>query len=95
MIAESVFRISIAATAIAARGQARGARVPSDWAALEDRPEIPSFCILQISVVRFRPSLAAAPFGPPITHAVASSVCRIAARSDSLRVVATGKTAAG
>jgi hypothetical protein len=52
--------------------------------------QIPNFCILQISVVRFRPSLAAAPFGPPITQAVASSVCRITARSESLKVVAAG-----
>src|SRR6266851_8357859 len=57
--------------------------------------QMPSFCILQISVVRFRPSLAAAPFGPPITQAVASSVCRITARSESLRVVGTGETATG
>src|SRR3979411_657338 len=28
--------------------------------------EIPNFCILQIKVVRFKPSLAAAPFVPPI-----------------------------
>src|ERR1700692_3426314 len=57
--------------------------------------QILSFCILQISVVRFRPSLAAAPFGPPTTQAVDSSVCRITARSESLRVVAAGETATG
>src|ERR1700677_1009518 len=56
---------------------------------------IPSFCILQISVVRLRPSLAAAPFGPPITQALASSVRRIMARSVSLRVAAAGERATG
>src|ERR1700730_9990136 len=52
--------------------------------------EIPSFCILWISVVRFKPSLAAAPFGPPITQPTPCSVCRISARSESFRVVAVG-----
>jgi len=56
--------------------------------------KIPSFCILWISVVRFNPSLAAAPFGPPITQPTASSVCRIRARSESRSVVAPGDLAA-
>src|SRR5580704_19712203 len=38
----------------------------SNTSRLLGRPgrEIPSFCILWMSVVRFKPSLAAAPFGP-------------------------------
>src|SRR5260370_20479070 len=52
--------------------------------------EIPSFCIFAISVVRLRPSLAAAPLGPPITQPAVSSVCRMRLRSESLRVVRGG-----
>src|SRR5260370_7023362 len=52
--------------------------------------EIPSFCIFAISVVRLRPSLAAAPLGPPITQPAVSSVCRMRLRSESLRVVRRG-----
>src|SRR5260370_32011072 len=53
--------------------------------------EIPSFCIFAISVVRLRPSLAAAPLGPPITQPAVSSVCRMRLRSESLRVVRGGE----
>jgi hypothetical protein len=49
--------------------------------------EIPSFFILAINVVRFRPSLAAAPVAPPITQPAASSICNINECSESLRVV--------
>ncbi len=48
---------------------------------------MPSFSILCISVVRFNPSLAAAPFGPPITQRTDSSVRKISLRSESFRVV--------
>src|ERR1700739_2190540 len=64
------------------------ADIPS-WTGREGL-EIPSFCILWIRVVRFKPSLVAAPFGPPITQRTSSNVCRIKQRSDSLRVVAGG-----
>jgi hypothetical protein len=44
-------------------------RVPSDPSHFREQAcKSPSFCILLISVVHLRPSLAAAPFGPPITH---------------------------
>src|SRR5271163_2546770 len=42
-----------------------------------------------MSVVRFKSSFAAAPFGPPITQPTDSRVHRIRARSESFRVVAT------
>src|ERR1700683_587716 len=42
-----------------------------------------------MSVVRFKSSFAAAPFGPPITQPTDSKVRRIRARSESFRVVAT------
>ncbi len=35
--------------------------------------EMPSLCILEISVVRCNPSLAAAPLGPPMTQLVSAS----------------------
>ena len=38
-------------------------------------------------VVRFKPSLAAAPFGPPITQPTDSSMLRIRVRSESLKVI--------
>jgi hypothetical protein len=44
---------------------------------LRDGREIPSLCILWISVVRFKPSLAAAPFGPPISQPSSSRARRI------------------
>src|SRR5580658_4343523 len=47
---------------------------------------MPSFFILAISVVRFKPKRAAAPSSPPFTQPVASRVCRIRDRSDSLSV---------
>jgi hypothetical protein len=40
----------------------------TSWRLWRQGRKIPSFCILQIRVVRFKPSLAAAPFGPPITQ---------------------------
>jgi hypothetical protein len=48
------------------------ADIPS-WTGREGL-EIPSFCILWIRVVRFKPSLVAAPFGPPITQRTSSNV---------------------
>jgi hypothetical protein len=53
-------------------------------------PKILCFFILAISVVRFIPSLAAAPYGPPTNHPVASNAAKIKARSDSLIVVLAG-----
>src|SRR5271166_3517843 len=53
--------------------------------------EMPSFFILWMSVVRFKPSLEAAPFWPPITQPTASRVCKIKLRSESLRVVVAGR----
>ena len=47
-----------------------------------------------MSVVRFKPSFAAAPFGPPITQPTNSSVRRIRMRSESLSVVDAGETIA-
>lgn len=47
---------------------------------------IPSFFILAIKVVRFNPSLAAAPVAPPMIHPAVSSVSKIKARSESFRV---------
>ena len=55
--------------------------------------EIPSFFILAINVVRFTPSLAAAPVAPPTTHPTASRVCKIRARSESFNVLAKPVTA--
>jgi hypothetical protein len=52
------------------------------------RREMPSRFILLMSVERLRPSFAAAPFAPPITHPTESSVLRISVRSDSRSVVA-------
>jgi hypothetical protein len=46
--------------------------------------EIPSFFILAIKVVRFSPSRAAAPLGPPIAQLTDCSVRRIRARWESL-----------
>jgi len=54
---------------------------------------IPSFCILLISVVRLKPSLAAAPAAPPTTQPTASNVRRISSRSASLNVVGGPKLA--
>ena len=65
-----------------------GAGSATLWPLWSPGREIPSFCILWISVVRVNPSLAAAPFGPPITQRTASSVCRIRVRSESRSVVA-------
>src|SRR5271154_853051 len=81
------------APSVARAGSRRAASLRSELLSRIGGLLIPSFCILQISVVRFRPSLAAAPFGPPITQAVASRVCRIMARSESLRVFGAGETA--
>ena len=48
--------------------------------------EIPSFCMRNWSVGRFRPSRAAAPFGPANTQLVCSKTDRICLRSTSSRV---------
>jgi hypothetical protein len=47
---------------------------------------MPRRCILEISVVLDNPSFAAAPFQPPITQLVASSVARMWSRSTSASV---------
>jgi len=54
---------------------------------------IPCFFILAISVVRFIPNRAAAPYGPPTNHPVASSAPTIRMRSDSFSVVLGGNAA--
>src|SRR5580692_3829012 len=48
--------------------------------------EIPSFCILAMRVVRFRPSLEAAPLFPPITQFVSRRVPMMWSLSASARV---------
>src|SRR6202011_1433756 len=48
---------------------------------------IPCFFILAISVVRFIPNRAAAPYGPPTNHPVASNVPKIRVCSYSLSAV--------
>src|SRR5208283_1989601 len=59
--------------------------------AFRSRAENPEILHLVISVMRFKPSLEAAPLGPPITQPTASSVRRIRACSEPLRVVGTGE----
>src|SRR6267378_1280130 len=54
---------------------------------------IPCFFILAISVVRFIPNRAAAPYGPPTSHPVASSAPKIRMRSDSFSGVLGGNAA--
>src|SRR5687768_7280326 len=49
--------------------------------------EIPSFCIFDWSVVRFIPSLAAAPTGPPMIHSDSRRALRICSRSACSSVV--------
>ena len=53
---------------------------------------MPRLFILVIRVVRFSPSQAAAPWGPPTTQPVASNVCKMKARSKSFNVCAAGVT---
>src|SRR5580692_6888910 len=65
------------------------ARVASFRFSSEGR-RIPCFFILAISVVRFIPNRAAAPYGPPTSHPVASNAPRIKRRSDSLSVLLVG-----
>lgn len=48
--------------------------------------QIPNFFILEINVVRFKPSWAAAPLGPPIAHSVLSRACKMMARCESMNV---------
>ena len=55
--------------------------------------EIPRLFILVIRVVRFSPSRAAAPWGPPTTQSVAFNVCKIKARSKSFKVCPADVTA--
>lgn len=50
-------------------------RVPKDRRYLER--VMPSFCILDWRVVRFMPSLAAAPAGPPMTQSQSRRAFRI------------------
>src|SRR5439155_9055041 len=47
---------------------------------------MPSFCIFQISVVRFTPSRAAAPFLPPTIQPVSPKACRMWSRSQASSV---------
>ena len=58
------------------------------------RPRMPSFCIRDCRVVRFRPSRAAAPCGPPTTQPVSSSARRMCSRSASSRVRAPARSGA-
>ena len=62
--------------------------------AMESGREIPSFFIFAINVVRFSPSVVAAPPGPPITQPAARNAFRISALVKSLNVpwVAQGVT---
>ena len=48
--------------------------------------EIPSFCILAMRVVRFSPSLEAAPLFPPTTQCVSRRAPRMCTRSASASV---------
>src|SRR5260370_11321038 len=57
--------------------------------------EIPSFFILAINVVRFSPSRAAAPSGPPIIHPAACKACAIRARVEPSNVPCEGVTVTG
>src|SRR5215470_15280846 len=57
--------------------------------------DIPNFFIFAINVVRFSPSLAAAPRGPPMTQLVACSACRIAASVESVSVPCFGDSVSG
>ena len=67
-------------------GGARHARLcPGSRPARVGR-SMPSLFIMLIRVVRFNPSRAAAPPGPPITQPTASSASRISARSESRSV---------
>jgi hypothetical protein len=54
---------------------------------LEGGLEIPILGTRLINVVRFKPSLAAAPFAPSITQPTACRVCRISAHSEPFKVV--------
>ena len=58
-------------------------------AACRNGRSIPSFLIRNINVVRFKPRITAAPFGPPILQPVASSVWSMSARSESRSVLGT------
>jgi len=74
----------------AADGGCSGGVKSSSDAARRNGRSIPSLFSRYISVVRFRPSLSAAPFGPPILQPVACSVQSISARSDSRIVICSG-----
>jgi hypothetical protein len=54
-----------------------------------DSLEMPSRCILAINVVLDRPSLAAAPFQPPMTQCDSRSVSKMWSRSTSASVLDT------
>ena len=74
----------------AADGGCSGGVKSSSDAARRNGRSIPSLFSRYMSVVRFRPSLSAAPFGPPILQPVACSVQSISARSDSRIVICSG-----
>src|SRR6201987_6503236 len=57
--------------------------------------DIPNFFIFAINVVRFSPSLAAAPPGPATTQPDARNACRIEARVESVSVPCCGNTVTG
>src|SRR4030095_11703942 len=51
-----------------------------------DGLEIPSFFILESSVVRLSPNREAAPRGPPIAHPAPRKACKMIARWESMNV---------
>ena len=57
--------------------------------------EIPNLFIFAINVVRFSPSLAAAPPEPPMTQPAARNACRIASRVESVSVPCFGDSVTG
>ena len=57
--------------------------------------EMPSFFIFEVKVVRFSPSLAAAPSGPPMTQPVARSTCRMRTRWQSTNILPARVSDAG
>src|SRR4029434_4946904 len=68
-------------------GVAGGYSSPGDEIRLQLDREMPSLLTREPRVVRFIPSRAAAPVGPPIIHFVSLSVRRICSRSTSLSLV--------
>ena len=68
-----------------------GVTKSSSEAARRDGRSIPSLFIRCISVVRFKPSFIAAPFGPPIFQPLASSAWSMSARSESRSVIGAAR----